>query len=539
MVVSTWSAQATPSVVSTPGQPPAGFEPAAGVLKAPPRASTTCTPRYLWRSHTRAIGRAGFSAIRQGQVTLGSGRPPSTSRTAQAGSARCWMLTGLGSPSSSGMSWSGEAQAPVRTHRRCRLCRHIVTPVSHTSRVTDQVTEMRSDVREPAMTLGSLTDPGAVQSAAEEHDAFDQSEDFLAAHGFGAPDRYYVQVEDRLYPAKAIAGVALGYQHPDHGPLPKFSGGEAGANAALRRLGFAVFNARPDTIDGERLWRLATWRHVCASANDGLVRPGQLRELGAYGGAQGIWVDLERTKALHSDGIAVAVLHTGVHYPDDFDDSGVLYHYPSTNRGPRRDASEVAAMKAAADLRVPVFVISKPTPKSSWREVRLGWIKGWAEASRVFLIKFGEEAPQEVEREDRSEEEPFRATGNRSRRVNRTVRERPDQQTFKLRVLQRYGPRCPLSGVAVVEMLDAAHLIPDAENGTADPRNGLPLNAALHRAFDAGLFAINPQTLCVETRPGGPTLEDLGIREGSLSALSHKPHLEALQWRYDRWQAGN
>jgi predicted restriction endonuclease len=104
--------------------------------------------------------------------------------------------------------------------------------------------------------------------------------------------------------------------------------------------------------------------------------------------------------------------------------------------------------------------------------------------------------------------------------------------------LQRYGPRCPLSGIAVLEMLDAAHLIPDSEDGSSDPRNGLPLNAALHRAFDAGLFAIHPDTLSVETRLGGPALEELGIIEGSLQSLERKPHRDALQWRYNRWRVG-
>lgn len=402
--------------------------------------------------------------------------------------------------------------------------------------MTDQVDEIRSDVRNTSLTLRALTDPHAVRSAAGEHDALGQAA-FLAAYRFGKPDRYYVQVDDRLYPAKAIAGVAIGYQHPQQGPLPNggFSGGVAAANATLRRLGFEVVDARPDTLDSERSWRLAVWRHIRASAHNGLTKPGELREVGAYGGAQGIWIDHERTKALHSTGIAVGILHTGAHYPDDLDESGVLYHYPSTNRGGRRDASEIDAMKAAANLRIPIFVITKPTPSSTWRKVKLGWIKGWAEESKVFLVQFGEDAPQEVEREDRSDEEPFRSTGNRSRRVNRTVRERPDQQTFKFRVLQRYGPRCPLSGIAILEMLDAAHLIPDSDDGSADPRNGLPMNAALHRAFDAGLFAINPDTLLVETRSKGPSMRDLGIVTESLNHLRRKPHPKALRWRYDRW----
>ncbi|WP_374101624.1 HNH endonuclease [Streptomyces sp. I5] len=34
-------------------------------------------------------------------------------------------------------------------------------------------------------------------------------------------------------------------------------------------------------------------------------------------------------------------------------------------------------------------------------------------------------------------------------------------------------------------MIEAAHLRGDADGGSSDARNVLPMNAALHRAFDA------------------------------------------------------
>ncbi|MFC9973879.1 HNH endonuclease [Spirillospora sp. NPDC127200] len=139
--------------------------------------------------------------------------------------------------------------------------------------------------------------------------------------------------------------------------------------------------------------------------------------------------------------------------------------------------------------------------------------------------------------EDDCDNVPFAAFGSRSRPTGRTVRHRPDQQAFKFAVLRRYGTRCPLSGVQVPEMLESAHLIPDSQGGSSGPRNGLVLNAALHRAFDAGLFAINPDTLTVETTPDGPTLQDMGIHMPSIAALAHQPHPDTLRWRYQWWTA--
>jgi hypothetical protein len=65
---------------------------------------------------------------------------------------------------------------------------------------------------------------------------------FLSRYGY-RPARSYVLVEDgKEYPSKAIAGVAVGKQHPGRGPLrsDEFSGGESTVRAKLEELGFVV-----------------------------------------------------------------------------------------------------------------------------------------------------------------------------------------------------------------------------------------------------------------------------------------------------------
>jgi putative restriction endonuclease len=54
--------------------------------------------------------------------------------------------------------------------------------------------------------------------------------------------------------------------------------------------------------------------------------------------------------------------------------------------------------------------------------------------------------------------------------------------------------------------------------------------------FDADLFAVNPDTLAVETRPDGPSPTDLQIRHPTLSGLPKLPHRDALLWRYNEWR---
>ena len=105
---------------------------------------------------------------------------------------------------------------------------------------------------------------------------------------------------------------------------------------------------------------------------------------------------------------------------------------------------------------------------------------------------------------------------------------RQGQQRFKFSVMKRDGPSCAVCGIEVLAVLDAAHLCPKEENGCDDPRNGLVFCAVHHRAFDAGLFAINPGTTDVLFRPGGPGKDDLRIAQASLAHLPQKPHRQAL-----------
>ncbi|GAA4869922.1 HNH endonuclease [Kitasatospora terrestris] len=384
------------------------------------------------------------------------------------------------------------------------------------------------------MGIRDLTDVDAVLSALREFDDVGQKS-FLETHGFRSSTRYYLQHADCLYDPKAIAGVAHGYQHGKSLAYNDFHGGEASTNAVLRRLGFTVLSGIPSTIEEERAWRFTIWKNLCARQNaDGLLSPGDLRAVNAYGSQQGIWVDKARTEKLSPVGLAVGLKHTGVDYPDEVDDEGALYHYPETKRA-GQDIAEIDATKETAAHQLPVFLISEHGPL---RSVRLGWVAGWEDESKLFFITFGERAPEQILDKDHSEDHAFQLEGSRRRQRTGTVVSRPDQARFKIEVFQRYGPRCPLSGVAVPQMIEAAHLRPDAENGSSDPRNGLPMNAALHRAFDAHLFAVHPTTLHVMVRPQGPTLEELGITTPRL-ALPKLPHESALEWRYTKWLEKN
>lgn len=114
----------------------------------------------------------------------------------------------------------------------------------------------------------------------------------------------------------------------------------------------------------------------------------------------------------------------------------------------------------------------------------------------------------------------------------RLVRERSEQSAFRLQVLARQGASCSVCGFALLEGLEAAHLVPKSASGTDDPRNGLVLCALHHRLFDAGLFSIDPTSLAV-IPAAGISLAELHVSRGDLTQLRSHVREEALRWNAD------
>ena len=99
----------------------------------------------------------------------------------------------------------------------------------------------------------------------------------------------------------------------------------------------------------------------------------------------------------------------------------------------------------------------------------------------------------------------------------REVQQRVQQAQFRAAVISAYGGRCALSGLPEQVLLDAAHIINDADEKLGRPvvTNGLPLSKIHHAAFDAHLLGIDP---------------DYWMRVSDrLMAINDGPLLEALK----------
>jgi putative restriction endonuclease len=74
------------------------------------------------------------------------------------------------------------------------------------------------------------------------------------------------------------------------------------------------------------------------------------------------------------------------------------------------------------------------------------------------------------------------------------VKHRLHQAMFREAVLAAYGQRCAVSNLPEPRLLDAAHIVADADEALGQPvvSNGLPLSKIHHAAFDANLIGIDP-----------------------------------------------
>lgn len=140
------------------------------------------------------------------------------------------------------------------------------------------------------------------------------------------------------------------------------------------------------------------------------------------------------------------------------------------------------------------------------------------------------------------------ALGPRREYQTVAVKRRLHQHRFRELVLGAYRRRCTICQLRHVQLLDAAHIIPDHDDrGLPEVRNGLALCKIHHSAYDANILGISPDLL-VHVREDilreidGPMLEHgLKRMEGRRIVVprseAHRPSSDFLADRFDRFRA--
>lgn len=210
-------------------------------------------------------------------------------------------------------------------------------------------------------------------------------------------------------------------------------------------------------------------------------------------------------------------------YADEIrDDDTVLYRYQGTDPNAR---DNVGLRQVMWEKRPLIYLhgLSKGVYLAAWPVFLLSDDP----KSLAFLVDLSPATPLA----DRV------AEGGGAEAVKRYVfvptRQRLHQARFRERVLRAYRRRCSICCLGHERLLDAAHIIPDAEGGSATTSNGLTLCKIHHAAFDANILGIDPE-LVVHVREDvleevdGPMLQH-GIKEMHGQRLRVIPRPEELR----------
>jgi putative restriction endonuclease len=145
------------------------------------------------------------------------------------------------------------------------------------------------------------------------------------------------------------------------------------------------------------------------------------------------------------------------------------------------------------------------------------------------------------------EREPVHISDEIERRyVVREVKQRIHQAQFRGAVLPAYQDRCTICRLHEVRLLDAAHIVGDAdEAGEPVISNGLSLCSLHHRAFDEDLVGVAPDLHVHVARrlledEDGPMLAVLQGFHGSTieqpARRAWRPDVDRLAIRFERFR---
>ncbi|MFE3085699.1 HNH endonuclease [Streptomyces albidoflavus] len=109
-----------------------------------------------------------------------------------------------------------------------------------------------------------------------------------------------------------------------------------------------------------------------------------------------------------------------------------------------------------------------------------------------------------------------------------TVRARLGQAAFRRQLLTAHGETCAITGHAPAVVLEAAHLYSYAASGEHHNDGGLLLRRDIHRLFDLGLLAVDPDSLTVDV---APQLRDYP----PYRALQNAPLTVPVTSRHQQW----
>ncbi len=226
-----------------------------------------------------------------------------------------------------------------------------------------------------------------------------------------------------------------------------------------------------------------------------------------------------------------------IRYQDEQTPDGVLYRYQGDD--PENHFNRWLRSAHLLDVPIVYFVGTRP---NWYRPIYPTFVERDEPDELRVLLTFGKM------RGPYDEREPVHIDDEIERRyVVREVKQRIHQGQFRGAVLPAYSDRCAICRLREVRLLDAAHIVDDAEEaGEPVVSNGLSLCSIHHRAFDQDLVGVAPNLRVHVSRrllddEDGPMLDVLkGFHGSTIDAPTKRvwrPDPDRLATRFERFLA--
>ena len=256
----------------------------------------------------------------------------------------------------------------------------------------------------------------------------------------------------------------------------------------------------------------------------------------------GIW----KIKALSDSAIAFSTAYVpdgGKRPYEDGEGPDGLQRYKW--RGTDPNQSDNRALRRAMDRHLPLLWL-----------VGIGHVPGTTQQlfdARLPVFLIGEEPSEhqfvvalEEDQKVLPSGEPAAVQEIVKRYNERIVKARYHQPLFRARVIHAYGERCAVCRLPFTELLEAAHIRPDSQGGSAKISNGMSLCKIHHGAYDTDIIGVSPDYK-IHVRESvlatfdGPTLQH-SIKEMNGEDLrqiptetASKPDRELLAERFEKF----
>lgn len=180
--------------------------------------------------------------------------------------------------------------------------------------------------------------------------------------------------------------------------------------------------------------------------------------------------------------------------------------FGNKNGAASRSAFEVMIRRLAPDPRakdpyVGCTILTDPFfwPREKWIEAPQDW-RGNIVRGRYYDSRVSEGARLWTLVEARREDQRIIREASARYGEPALVKPRLGQGAFRVVVTDAYRRRCAITGESTLPVLEAAHILPFAEQGPNEVANGLLLRSDFHKLFDLGLVTVTPK-LSIEISP--------------------------------------